>query len=170
MIFLSSRKIYKLGDNLNEASKLKPNCNYSKNKLYTEKKLLKSKCIILRLPLTINKTKKYYIKDGQLKLFFDYLDFKFLPIYPMIYPGTKYNPILLNDLLNFISKLITQKKIIKKIYNLSGDKYLTIWDLFEEIAKFKGKRIFKIKIKFLNMILPNYFKKLIKTKRLSFLN
>ena len=38
MIFLSSRKVYELGDNLNESSKLKPNCNYSKNKLKTEKK------------------------------------------------------------------------------------------------------------------------------------
>ena len=37
MIFLTSRKIYRLGDNLNESSKLKPNCNYSKNKLHTEK-------------------------------------------------------------------------------------------------------------------------------------
>ena len=42
MIFLTSRKIYKLGDNLNESSKLKPNCNYSKNKLHTEKILLKN--------------------------------------------------------------------------------------------------------------------------------
>ena len=52
MIFLSSRKIYKLGDNLNETNKIKPNCNYSKNKLYTEKKLLKNlknRILILRI-------------------------------------------------------------------------------------------------------------------------
>ena len=51
MIFLTSRKIYKLGDNLSESSKLKPNCNYSKNKLITEKKLLKNlknRILILR--------------------------------------------------------------------------------------------------------------------------
>ena len=41
MIFLTSRKIYRLGDDLNESSKLKPNCNYSKNKLKTEKNYLK---------------------------------------------------------------------------------------------------------------------------------
>ena len=52
MIFLTSRKIYRLGDNLNELSKLKPNCNYSKNKLKTEKKLLKklkNRILILRI-------------------------------------------------------------------------------------------------------------------------
>ena len=37
MIFLSTRKVYKLGNNLNEKSKLQPKCNYSKNKLITEK-------------------------------------------------------------------------------------------------------------------------------------
>ena len=52
MIFLTSRKIYRSGDNLNESSKLKPNCNYSKNKLKTEKKLLKNlknRILILRI-------------------------------------------------------------------------------------------------------------------------
>ena len=37
MIFLSTRKVYKLGNNLSETSKLQPKCNYSKNKLITEK-------------------------------------------------------------------------------------------------------------------------------------
>ena len=141
---------------------------YTESKRVAEKKLAKSKCIILRLPLIINKTKRHYINGGQLRLFFNYLNFKFLPIYPMIYPGTKFDPVLLNDLINFISKLVTQKKIIKKIYNLSGGKDLNMWDIFEEIAKIKGKRIFKVKIKFLNIILPNYFKKLLQ-KRSTFI-
>jgi nucleoside-diphosphate-sugar epimerase len=135
---------------------------YTESKRVAEKKLTKSKCIILRLPLILDKTKKNYANAGQLKYIFNYLNFKFLPIYPMIYPGTKFDLVLLNDLSNFISKLVTQKKIIKKIYNLSGDKYSTMWNLFEEIAKIKGKRVFKIKIKFLNIILPNYFKKLLR--------
>ena len=62
MIFLSSRKIYELSDNLNELSKLKPNCNYSKNKLNTEKKLLKNlknRILILRISnlIGVNKFK-----------------------------------------------------------------------------------------------------------------
>ena len=52
LIFLSTRKVYKIGDNLKETSKLKPNCNYSKNKLITENKLIKiikNKILILRV-------------------------------------------------------------------------------------------------------------------------
>jgi dTDP-4-dehydrorhamnose reductase len=51
-IFLSSRKIYSKKINIQENDKLKPKCNYSKNKLITEKKiskLLPSKLIILRV-------------------------------------------------------------------------------------------------------------------------
>ena len=37
-IFLSTRKVYDIGDNIKETSKLNPKDNYSKNKLITEKK------------------------------------------------------------------------------------------------------------------------------------
>ena len=36
LIFLSTRKVYRPGNNIKENSKLKPNCNYSINKLITE--------------------------------------------------------------------------------------------------------------------------------------
>ena len=52
MIFLSTRKIYRPGDNLNEKSFIKPNCHYSKNKFTTEKTLsqiLVNKILILRI-------------------------------------------------------------------------------------------------------------------------
>jgi len=52
MIMLSSRKVYKSGINLKETSILKPEDNYSKNKLRTEKillKILKEKILILRI-------------------------------------------------------------------------------------------------------------------------
>ena len=51
-IFLSSRKIYSKKVNITENDKLKPKCNYSKNKIITEKKiskLLPNKFIILRV-------------------------------------------------------------------------------------------------------------------------
>ena len=51
-IFLSSRKVYKPQKNIKENSKTKPFCNYSKNKLVSEKKLsrlLKKKLLILRI-------------------------------------------------------------------------------------------------------------------------
>lgn len=59
-IFLSTRKVYKLGNNLKESSKTQPQCNYSKNKLITEKKLiklLKKKILILRISNIIGAAK-----------------------------------------------------------------------------------------------------------------
>ena len=69
LIFLSSRKVYKVGDNIKENSTLQPNCNYSENKIKTEKKLLKiikNKVLIMRISNLIglnssnNKTKKVH--------------------------------------------------------------------------------------------------------------
>ena len=52
MIMLSSRKVYKSGFNLKETSTLKAKSNYAKNKLKTEKtilKILQKKILILRI-------------------------------------------------------------------------------------------------------------------------
>ena len=52
MIFLSSRKIYKIGYDLKESDNPQPICNYSKNKFITEtnlKKILNKKILILRI-------------------------------------------------------------------------------------------------------------------------
>ena len=60
-IFLSSRKVYFLNNNIKESSKLKPTCNYSKNKLITEKKIKKilpNKYLILRISNLIGKINK----------------------------------------------------------------------------------------------------------------
>ena len=62
-IFLSTRKVYKRRDNLKENSKLQPLCNYSKNKLITEKKLLKllkDNILILRISNLIGLNKKKF--------------------------------------------------------------------------------------------------------------
>lgn len=51
-IFFSTRKVYKIGDNISEKSLLQPNCNYSLNKLKTEKKIseiLSKNLLILRI-------------------------------------------------------------------------------------------------------------------------
>ena len=50
-IFLSSRKVYSPGANIKENGLIKPSCNYSKNKLISEKKLtsiLDNRVLILR--------------------------------------------------------------------------------------------------------------------------
>ena len=65
MIMLSSRKIYKAGANLKETSALRPKSNYSKNKLRTEKallKILKEKILILRIGNVVGLNKKKYNK------------------------------------------------------------------------------------------------------------
>lgn len=51
-IFFSSRKVYSNKNNISENDKLLPRCNYSKNKLITEKKiskLISDKLLILRI-------------------------------------------------------------------------------------------------------------------------
>mgnify|MGYP001161219896 CR=1 FL=1 len=60
-IFLSTRKVYKPKENCKETDKLKPSCNYSKNKLKTENKLktiIKNRLLILRISNVIGITKK----------------------------------------------------------------------------------------------------------------
>lgn len=57
-IFLSSRKVYEPGRNIRENSKLKPIDNYSKNKIITEKKIIKimkKNYLILRISNIVGK-------------------------------------------------------------------------------------------------------------------
>ena len=75
-IFLSSRKVYKSKPNIKENSKLWPKSSYSRNKLITEKKLLKKfkkNLIILRISNIIgNKSnKKNYLHRTFVDIFFD---------------------------------------------------------------------------------------------------
>jgi len=65
MIMLSSRKVYKTGINLKETSILIPKSNYSKNKLRSEKillKILKEKILILRVSNVVGLNKKKHNK------------------------------------------------------------------------------------------------------------
>ena len=51
-IFLSTRKVYKENINIKETDNTQPNCNYSRNKVVSEKKIfkiLKNKLLILRI-------------------------------------------------------------------------------------------------------------------------
>ena len=65
MIMLSSRKVYVAASNLKETSILNPKSNYSKNKLRTEKsllKILKEKILILRIGNVVGLHKKNHNK------------------------------------------------------------------------------------------------------------
>ena len=71
-IFLSTRKVYKVGPNLNENSKISPVDNYGKNKLITENKIKKyfNNTIILRISNVIGLKKKIQKVTIQLMLIF----------------------------------------------------------------------------------------------------
>ena len=120
---------------------------YTSSKIIAEKKLDKNNTTIIRLPLIINNNKN----SGNLKILYKYLNLKYLPIYPMIYPGHIYKPIHINKLCNFFKKFIKLKKK-NFTYNLVGDKKISFWDIFEKIAKKKNKRVLKLNTNFLNLI------------------
>ncbi len=74
-IFLSSRKVYQISSNISERSKINPKCNYSKNKLITEKKLyqvLKNRLLILRISNLIGLRKNQFKKKKVHKIFIDH--------------------------------------------------------------------------------------------------
>ena len=61
----------------------------------------------------------------------------------MIYPGHIYQPIPVNDLCKFINKLINLN-FFTYHYNLVGKEKLSFWQLFNNLAKKKKKRVIKI--------------------------
>ena len=120
MIFLSSRKIYRSGDNLNESSKLKPNCHYSKNKLKTEKKLLKNlknRILILRISNLIGVNNSRITNKKIHKTFIDVF-------FSNVQKGIIFNNeksykdfLSINKFSEIIEKLINKKAV--GIYNVS---------------------------------------------------
>ena len=120
MIFLSSRKIYELHDNLNESSKLKPNCNYSKNKLKTEKKLLKNlknRILILRISNLIGVNNS---RISNKKIHKTFIDVFFSNVQrSIIFNNAKnYKDFLsINKFSEIVEKLINKKAV--GIYNVS---------------------------------------------------
>lgn len=118
---------------------------YTLSKKIGEIKLTNRNTSIIRLPFIFSRNKN----NGNLKVMNDYLDNKFLPFYPMIYPGHYYKPIDIDNLCLFIIKLLKSKKK-KSFYNLIGKKKMSLWDMFSTIAKKKNKKIFKINTTQLN--------------------
>jgi|APSaa5957512493_1039668.scaffolds.fasta_scaffold04208_4 dTDP-4-dehydrorhamnose reductase len=120
-IFINTRKIYKPKQNIKEMDLLQPNCNYSKNKLFSEikiKKILKQNCLILRLSNILG----HNFKTNR-KLHYTFIDnFRELIKKNIIYK----NPGIYKDFLtiSLFSKILT--KLIKKkclgTYNVSFGK------------------------------------------------
>jgi len=151
-IFLSTRKIYKPNENIRENSPIKPKCNYSKNKLITEKKLLKKikkNLIILRISNIIgykkkikkihttfidtffNTIQKGYVVNNETR-FKDFISIdKFCEIvYAIIKNNIKglFNvsigeKIYLNELILWLNKHNKKKLIIKKNIYFNNDSF-----------------------------------------------
>jgi dTDP-4-dehydrorhamnose reductase len=141
---------------------------YSISKKIGENKIKNKKNItIIRLPLIFKKINKQYVPQGNLIKLFKYLDLIYFPFYPMIFPGHKYSPLNISNLLDFLEKKIFSKKI-NRIYNLQGREKKTLWDIFYDIAKRKKKIVFKIRINLNKKSVPIFIKNFLK-KRNNFL-
>ena len=71
---------------------------YTLSKINSEKNLNTKYTSIIRLPLIIN----YNLgKKGDIEIFYKYINSKFLPFFPMIYPGNIFRPIEIKKVCNF---------------------------------------------------------------------
>jgi len=123
---------------------------YTISKKNAEKNLENSHTSIIRLPMIVN---YHEGKKGDLEIFYKYVNFKFTPFYPMIYPGNIYRPIEINNLCSFFLEVIKSNDK-KQIYNLMGKKEMSLWDIFYKIANHHNKKTFQIDTSFLRKVLP----------------
>ena len=181
-VFLSTRKVYESRSNIKETSKLFPKSNYSKNKLITEKKLLKrfdNNLIILRISNIIgDKSKIKKIHTTFVDIFFqnikkgfiidnkkDFKDFisvdKFCEILNSIidkdlrgiFNVSIGKKIYLNDVVNWLNTF-NKKKFIKKNKNVKDKSFFLN----------NRKLMSKLKIKNSTLELKNYCIKMSKKR------
>ena len=157
MIFLSSRKVYLSGNNLRENSKLKPKCNYSKNKLKTEKRLsfnLKKRVLILRISNLIgidnSKLKKKKIHKTFGDIFFQYIKKNII-----FDNNNEYKDFIsINKFCEIVKGLI--KNNANGIYNVSIGQKIYLNDLIRWLNIFNKKK-YKIQIKQKKVITDHFF-------------
>ena len=129
-IFLSSRKVYLPQNDIKEKSKLKPECNYSKNKLITEKKIKKilpNKYLILRISNIIGKKNT---KSSSRKVSITFIDnFYKLRKNKKIYYENFYKDFLSEKQFSLIFNEILNKNI-KGTYNISLGEKVFISEIF----------------------------------------
>ena len=79
----------------------------------------------------------------------------------MIYPGHIYQPIEISVLRDRIIKIIKVNKN-SRVINLVGNKKISLYDLFLEIANLEKKKVFRIDLRYFYNFLPAYLKNIIK--------
>ena len=134
---------------------------YTITKKNAEKNLENQNIAIIRLPLVYNKMNNIIQPVGNFKLIDDYLNLSYLPVYPMIFPGHIHYPVEVSKIYNFIEKIISDRNISRAIYNIAGSNKKSLWDLIQEMASYKKKRLLKINFKILNRIMPNIIKRIL---------
>ncbi len=144
-IFLSSRKVYFPKNNIKEKSKLKPKCNYSRNKLITEKKIktiLPNKYLILRISNIIGKKN---VKTSNRKVSVTFIDnfYKFKKNKKIFYEDF-YKDFLSEKQFSLIFHGIL-KKNLKGTYNVSLGEKVFISEILFALNKNKlDSRFFKL--------------------------
>ena len=141
---------------------------YTISKRVAEKKLKDTNAIILRLPFLYNEINGIIQEKGGLKIICNYLNQKFLPIYPMMYPGNLYQPVQVKKILLFIENIIFKKRKLNKIYNIVGKDKKYLWDLYYQIASYKKKRVLKINTQHIKKLIPTFVKEHIKKHKTFF--
>tara|TARA_B110000263_G_C15287628_1_gene501663 strand:+ start:74 stop:880 length:807 start_codon:yes stop_codon:yes gene_type:complete len=136
---------------------------YTITKKVAEEKLKNQNVIIIRLPLVLKKIKNVIQSTGNFKQIDNYLNFNFLPVYPMFFPGHIHNPVEIIKISNFIEKILFNKNNEYLIHNILGKEKKSLWDLFFEMAFNRKKKTLKINLilinKFMPSIIKNFFKK-----------
>ena len=134
---------------------------YSVTKKNAEKKLENENIIIIRLPLVYQKIDGLIQANGNFKLIHRYFDLNFLPIFPMIFPGHVHYPIEISKVSRFIKEIITRKENGRFIYNIAGADKKSLWDLIEEIAFKKKKKLIKINFLICKKFLPKFIRNIL---------
>ncbi len=134
---------------------------YTITKKEAEKNLENQNIVILRLPLIYDKIDEVIQPSGNFKQVDNYLNINFLPFYPMIFPGHIHYPVEINKIFTFVERIITHGKKERLIYNIAGKDKKSLWDLFEQMALYKNKKVLKINFKIINKIIPNLIKKIL---------
>ena len=166
-IFLSTRKVYGNNKYPNENSYLSPRCNYSKNKLISEKKclrILKKKLLVLRISNLIGK--RSYNKNRSHKTFIDNFSSN-LRKEKIVFNFSDYKDFLSIDQFCTILYKICQKRKISGVFNVSIGKKIYLIDLIKSLIKYHPKKISLVnnkKIKNENFVLNN--KKLLREMRI----
>ena len=164
-IFFSTRKVYRQKFNIFEYDNLDPKCNYSENKLKTEKQLLKilgSNVLILRISNILGSKKEKKNKRLVHSLFLDNFFRYQLSNSKLFFLDEFKDFITINQFNKIIYLLI--KNNLTGIFNVSLGKRVYLSEIVSWLKKFNSKIFIKKKLNIKNSFTLNNQKLLSKIK------